>query len=183
LAQTASSSIITDDDDVTSHTSGASGDTDVYGEKLTDKDRQAVMARLRLSVSDNANPPPEVSTSGGDSRFGEVKGPQSAAAVPQTKQSDGPATPADVSTNAKKVKGILKHTAKMASQESLQSAPNSHGGKAAALQGKVGSPDRRSLFPSYTSRRQVHPNPSGHDGLLSPESKKSVIFSPMARVV
>jgi len=71
----------------------------------------------------------------------------------------------------------------MVSQESLQSASNSQGGKVTTLQGKVGSPDRRSLFPSYSSRRQVHPDPSGHNGLLRPESKKSVIFSPMARVV
>lgn len=185
LAQAASSSIITDDDDVTSHTSGASGDTDVYGEKLTDKDRQAVMARLRLSVSENANPPPEVSTSG-DSSSAEVKGSQTAATVPQTKQLDGStitAAAADVPSNDKKIKGILKHTVKMASQESLQNASNFTASNAAALQGKVGSPDRRSLFPSYASRRQVHPDPSGHDGLLSPESKKSLNFSPMARVV
>jgi len=184
LAQAASSSIVTDDDDVTSHTSGASGDTDVYGEKLTDKDRQAVMARLRLSESKNANPPPEVSTSGSDSSSGEVQGVHTSPAPSQTKQSTGSATAAASTTGGKtKVKGILKHTAKMSSQESLQSAPNSQGGKMATLQGKVGSPDRRSLFPSYSSRRQVHPDPSGHDGLLSPESKKSVNFSPMARVV
>ena len=185
FAQPASSSIITDDDDVTSHTSGASGDTDVYGEKLTDKDRQAVMARLRLSVSENANPPPEVSTSG-DSSSAEVSGSQTAATVPQTKQLDGStvtAAAADAPSNDKKIKGILKHTVKMASQESLQNASNINTSNAAALQGKVGSPDRRSLFPSYASRRQVHPDPSGHDGLLSPESKKSVNFSPMARVV
>lgn len=184
-AQAASSSIITDDDDVTSHTSGASGDTDVYGEKLTDKDRQAVMARLRLSVSGNANLPPEVSTSG-DSSSDEVKGSQTAATVPQTKQLDGStvtAAAADALSNYKKIKGILKHTVKMASQESLQNASNFNASNAAELQGKVGSPDRRSLFPSYASRRQVHPDPSGHDGLLSPESKKSVNFSPMARVV
>ena len=185
LPQAASSSIITDDDDVTSHTSGASGDTDVYGEKLTDKDRQAVMARLRLSVSENANLPPEVSTSG-DSSSAEVKGSQTGATVPQTKQVDGStvtAAASDALSNDKKIKGILKHTVKMASQESLQNASNANASNAAELQGKVGSPDRRSLFPSYASRRQVHPDPSGHDGLLSPESKKSVNFSPMARVV
>lgn len=185
LSQAASSSVITDDDDVTSHTSAASGDTDVYGEKLTDKDRQAVMARLRLSVSENANPPPEVSASG-DGSSAEIKGSQTAATVPQTKQLDGStvtAPAADAPLNDKKIKGILKHTVKMASQESLQNASNFNASNAATLQGKVGSPDRRSLFPSYASRRQVHPDPSGHDGLLSPESKKSVNFSPMARVV
>ena len=186
-AQATPSSIITDDDDVTSHTSGASGDTDVYGEKLTDKDRQAVMARLRLSVSEDANPPPEVSTSAVVRGSAEVKGSQSAATVSQTKHSDGSTTAtaaADAATNGNtcKIKGILKHTVKMASQESLQNISNSNDGKVAG-QGKVGSPDRRSLFPSYALRRQVHPDPSSHDGLLSPESEKSVNFSPMARVV
>ena len=186
LAQSASSSMVTDDDDVTSHTSGASGDTDVYGEKLTDKDRQAVMARLRLSESKNAKPPPEVSTSGSDSSSsGESQGVHTAPTASQTKKSAGAATTVAPSTKGgtQKIKGILKHTAKMVSQESLQSASNSQGGKVTTLQGKVGSPDRRSLFPSYSSRRQVHPDPSGHNGLLRPESKKSVIFSPMARVV
>ena len=186
LAQSASSSMVTDDDDVTSHTSGASGDTDVYGEKLTDKDRQAVMARLRLSESKNAKPPPEVSTSGSDSSSsGEGQGVHTAPTASQTKKSAGAATTVAPSTKGgtQKIKGILKHTAKMVSQESLQSASNSQGGKVTTLQGKVGSPDRRSLFPSYSSRRQVHPDPSGHNGLLRPESKKSVIFSPMARVV
>ena len=175
-----------DDDDVTSHTSGASGDTDVYGEKLTDKDRQAVMARLRLSESKNAKPPPEVSTSGSDSSSsGEGQGVHTAPTASQTKKSAGAATTVAPSTKGgtQKIKGILKHTSKMVSQESLQSASNSQGGKVTTLQGKVGSPDRRSLFPSYSSRRQVHPDPSGHNGLLRPESKKSVIFSPMARVV
>lgn len=175
-----------DDDDVTSHTSGASGDTDVYGEKLTDKDRQAVMARLRLSESKNAKPPPEVSTSGSDSSSsGEGQGVHTAPTASQTKKSAGAATTVAPSTKGgtQKIKGILKHTAKMVSQESLQSASNSQGGKVTTLQGMVGSPDRRSLFPSYSSRRQVHPDPSGHNGLLRPESKKSVIFSPMARVV
>ena len=185
LAQSASSSMVTDDDDGTSHTSGASGDTDVYGEKLTDKDRQAVMARLRLSESKNAKPPPEVSTSGSDSSSSEGQGIHIAPTVSQTKKTAGSATTVAPSTKdgRPKVKGILKHTAKMVSQESLQNASNSQGGKLTTLQCKVGSPDRRSLFPSYSSRRQVHPNPSGHNGLLRPESKKSVNFSPMARVV
>ena len=150
-----------DEEDVNSHASCASGDTDVYGEKLTEKDRQAVMARLRLSTGETPAPPPppEVSTSGSESGSS------------ATKSKTAPEEP--------KVKGILKHASNMASAESLGSSTGNQNSK---TDHQDGSPDRRSLFPSYAPRK-VHPSPDEQDGLLSPSSKKAVAFSPMARVV
>ena len=163
----AAATTVLDDDDVTSHASCGSGDTDVYGEKLTEKDRQAVMARLRLSTGEPPAPapPPEVSTSGSESSS-DHGAPSSFAA-------------SETATNKTRVKGILKHTSNMASSESLGNPTSVQHGKTDLHDGP---PDRRSLFPLYATRK-VHPSPDANDGLLSPPSKKSVGFSPMARVV
>lgn len=174
----ARTSTSTEEDDVTSHASGtsaASGDTNVYGEKLTDRDRQAVMARLRLSMGETTTaaatasttaPPPEVSTNSGS---GSKSGSASANAKSDT-------------ATKKKIKGILKNTS--STFERADSVTSSHKAKSKDQLAGDGSPDRRSLFPLYAPRK-VYPDPSGShpDGLLIPSSSKSITFSPMARVV
>jgi hypothetical protein len=153
-------SLSKDDDDL----STGSG---VYGEKLTDKDRMAVLARLRLPQSDqelNARAATPPSTKKGlldDINPGETKDPKVMNGLHGADEK--PSANADEPMSGPP-KGILKR------HGSFKTRPPR---KEKASPSKVSqgpSTPRRSLFPSAETRN-------------SPHAAKNVRFSPMARVM
>ena len=136
-----------DDDEV------ASTGSDVFGEKLSDKDRQAVLARLRLAQPDIS------ATQGQGDQKAEQKG-----------LLNGIMT--DVQNRNKNaaggLKGILKNASSMSRTDVAGLQSQSSFGATASTDGQ--QPRRRSLFPQYEPKEKVKKN-------------LKAAFAPMARVV
>lgn len=125
--------------------------SDVFGEKLSDKDRQAVLARLRLASPDVAS-----SSETDESGSGLLNGLNS------MEGSDNMSRP--ITTP----KSILKQTSSLTSRTNLQLGGG--GANAASGGASAEAKRRRSLFPSYETKKKSNKN-------LHTE------FSPMARVL
>jgi hypothetical protein len=142
----------------TSTRSSAAGSTgsDVFGERLSDKDRQAVLARLRLAQPDAKTPSSPIGDTSED--------PGTATDQPSAKAPGKGLLTGIVANNVQK-RGILKQTSTLTSRNNLKDAAMLSGGSSAD-----GKRQRRSLFPSYETKSQEKKN-------LHCE------FSPMARVL
>ena len=139
-------SVSKDDDDV----STGSG---VFGEKLSDKDRQAVLARLRL-----AQPDPSTTTMNGHAS----DGPDDTSSE-KLKEGKGLLNGIVTSANPQepnKLRGILKQSSNT-SRQNLDKLNQNNSSK--------GEPKRRSLFPTYEEKK--------------PSKNLKVDFSQMARVM
>lgn len=128
--------------------------SDVFGEKLSEKDRQAVLARLRLAQPDTTvATPPEASTTDDEHNNKEKqKGLWNGIVTRETQNRNGG------------LKGILRRPSSMSNpllnKMNKQTTPNSGGDKN----------QRRSLFPSY-------------DAPTKPKKNLHVEFADMARVM
>jgi hypothetical protein len=109
--------------------SGGSGSSDVFGEKLSEKDRQAVIARLRLAQPDS---------------------PADAPSSPVTKPKEKGLLNGIQLDN--RPRGILKHQTSTSSRQGLDKTNQSQG-----LNGQH-APRRRSLFPQYGTTSQEKKN-------------------------
>jgi len=143
-----------EDDDI----STVSHSSDRLGEKLSDKDRQAVLARLRLAQPDGGlNSPSRSSAGASDSAGGS---PGSSDKENKSKKgllNDIPNLPLNGEDNGGKdggIKGILKR------QSTTVKTPES----------KAGTDRRRSLFPTYETTKPK-------------KNTNHISFAPMARVV
>lgn len=135
-----------DDDEV-------STGSDVFGEKLSEKDRQAVLARLRLAQPDTKPPASPTGEADDPSNVGNKTAPKQKGLLNGIVQSNGT-----------QMKGILRKTSTFSRNnlnEAIGTGGNSTDGAAAR---------RRSLFPSY-------------ENVNKPKKNLHVEFSPMARVL
>lgn len=135
--------------------------SDVFGERLSDKDRQAVLARLRLAQPDAKSTEPNP-TGGGDTENPGTGGGADQANVKATGKGllNGIITP----ENGAQKRGILKQTSTL----SRLNLKDLAAAGASSADGKV--KQRRSLFPSYETNSK-------------PKKNLHVEFSPMARVL
>ncbi len=122
-----------DDDEV-------STGSDVFGEKLSDKDRQAVLARLRLAQPDTKSP---------SSPTGDTDDPAGVGAKVMPKQKG--LLNGIVATNGMQMKGILRKASTF-SRNNLNEAIGSGGNST------DGAAKRRSLFPSYETANKAKKN-------------------------
>jgi len=191
-------------------TDTAVSDSDAYGEKMTDKDRKAVLARLRLSQPSPPPPPSEIQTDEKASILDKLQSPppstlkgltvstdqeskeeqKTESSSSQTEaQSESLSTPAEPSPPEatepeppKLPKGILKKTSTNVSLAKTIAPPNAN-----LTKNKNNPKDnsRRNLFPKYEPRSL--PESSGPASPTSHTSettiKYNVNFSPMARVI
>ena len=135
--------------------------SDAFGEKLSEKDRQAVLARLRLAQPDEATGPSSPSTGGG-----EGAGAGGGGADPTSKKPTKGLINGLVPQTKGEKKGILKRSSTVSSRNNLKDSAASLSGNNSA----DGNAKRRSLFPSYETTTKAKKN-------------LSVDFSPMARVL
>jgi hypothetical protein len=135
------------------NSNGSSKGSDVFGEKLSDKERQAVLARLGM-----AQPDSDTSENSSTERKGEKKGLLNGIATYDT---------SPVANNEGKLKGILKRSFTDFSASNQQTKNN----QSQDLESQKG-PRRRSLFPSSYVANLKTANQLNH-----------VMFAPMARVV
>lgn len=169
--------------------------TDAYGEKLTDKDRVAVLARLRATpnlslpnpnAADNTNDPHDMQIPAETSDGGRTLEDEAVAARLAAEEVNGSVkglrtlpTPKDqlspelhqaqvVQEEKVFMKGILKRT-------SFHKTPSVVGNPLKPEKTESGS--RRSLFPQYNTSAAEAENSTPE------ESEKNVSFAPMARVV
>jgi hypothetical protein len=119
------------DDDESSNGSKSSKNSDVLGEKLSDRERQAVLARLRLAQPEASKALAVTPTRSEAKKKGLLDG------IP-----DFSADSADPKN--KPLKGILK-------RRSALSIPSLQNSKSSANDNDSGGQRRRSLFPSYDS--------------------------------
>jgi hypothetical protein len=162
-ASAVSSSIRSLQDDDVSTGSG------VFGEKLSEKEKQAVLARLRLAQPDfhTQSSPANAADAASEAEQQQQKQQQHASLVSNVNGGSHPGTATGGKTGQGGVKGILRHTASAASTAAMlqgQASNKSNG----AQQGK-----RRSLFPQYAV-----------DAAKKEEKKNlKVAYASMARVV
>jgi hypothetical protein len=119
------------EDDESSNGSKSSKNSDVLGEKLSDRERQAVLARLRLAQPEASKAIAVTPTRSEAKKKGLLDG------IPDySADSDDP--------KDKPLKGILK-------RRSAVNIPSLQNSKSSANDSDSGGPRRRSLFPSYDS--------------------------------
>jgi hypothetical protein len=139
--------------------------SDVFGEKLSDKDRQAVLARLRLAQPDTGSSNPSHGNNGAGTVGGDPSNTSAGATAGQNggdKVSQNEPVYPPNATMRKSPKSILRRTAtSVGGKKSLDKLAN---------QKSERGPVRRSLFPSYEKQVEV-------------KKDLHTTFAPMARVV
>jgi hypothetical protein len=140
-----------DDDEV-------STESDIFGEKLSDKERQAVLARLGLAQPDPATTDADASSITVDATKPKQKGLLNGIVQPQA-----PTDESRQSQSQSQLKGVLKRTSTVSRATGLDKLGNQ-------ISPSNGDKRRRSLFPNYESKSQL-------------KKDLKVEFSPMARVM
>lgn len=177
-----------------------SSDTDAYGEKLTDKDRLAVLARLRLSQLNPSESADTNAVSAKRESNGLLDGIPSSSVQPDTveaKKGDTPGKPAQ-GTKSQAVPLSAPTISKTDGTEAALKNVQKKGilkwagvkkqvlGREAGMvksgSSSVNARSRRSLFPSYDpkSERSVNADSSMENSF---QSSNKIRFAPMARVV
>lgn len=153
-----SSSSMGEDDDVS--TGEASAASDKLGERLSEKDRQAVLARLRLAQPDRSSAASKDASSASPTSGGrdKVQSKGLLSGIPNVTAADDISdNKSEVSTSSGSgVKGILKRPSAVVKKPELKL--------------EKGPSQRRSLFPTYETNKPK-------------KTRLNVQFSPMARVV
>eukprot|EP00934_Nitzschia_sp_Nitz4_P003228 Nitzschia sp. Nitz4//scaffold197_size40390//18096//19943//NITZ4_007516-RA/size40390-processed-gene-0.3-mRNA-1//1//CDS//3329540481//3218//frame0 len=138
-----------------------------FGEKLTEKERQAVLARLRLIEADNQSSPGGTATGGSSDPSSSMAPDEATSSSDDVRHHKGLLTnlvPPSSPPTEGKLRSILKRPT-MTSRSSLSKMNDT-----SSVSSKDGTSRRRALFPSYESTKR-------------PVKDLKTDFSPMARVL